>query len=77
MASFQTKPPVLVHFGSPLNGKFRYILLSFGIPTHVVAICFISRQFGKCFGDSLKYPDFGILFEEKSGNPAALLFYGK
>jgi hypothetical protein len=42
-----------------------------------VAICFISRQFGKCFGDSLKYPDFGILFEEKSGNPAALLFYGK
>jgi hypothetical protein len=54
--------------------QFWYILEALGtemfdifydILEYFVAICFISRQ----FGNSLKYPDFGTLCQEKSGNP--------
>jgi hypothetical protein len=31
VAHFQTKPPVLVHFGRPLNGKFWCLIWPFGI----------------------------------------------
>jgi hypothetical protein len=37
---------------------------------YFAAICFISWQLGICFGNSLKYPHFGILCQDKSGNPA-------
>jgi hypothetical protein len=36
---------------------------------YFVAICFILWQFGICYGNSLYYPHFGILHQEKSGNP--------
>jgi hypothetical protein len=63
LVCFQTKPPVLVHFGSSLNGK---------ISIYFMTVCFISWQFGICFGNLLKYPHFGILCQEKSGNPGLL-----
>jgi hypothetical protein len=53
MVCFQTNPPVSLHFGSPLNWNFWYLLWPFGILcghllyfmeiwyTYVVAICYI------------------------------------
>jgi hypothetical protein len=64
MVCFQTKPPVWVHLGSPLNGKIFYDHL-----VHFVATCFISWQLGIRCSNSLKYSYFGIVCQEKSGNP--------
>jgi hypothetical protein len=36
---------------------------------HFVAICYILRNFGIFCGHFLYYPNFGILYQEKSGNP--------
>jgi hypothetical protein len=47
MVYFQTKPPVLVQFGSPLNGIFYDHLVYF------VAIWFILWQFGIGCGNAL------------------------
>jgi hypothetical protein len=41
---------------------------------HFVAICFIPWQLGILSGNSLKYPHFGILCQEKSGNPGKRAF---
>jgi hypothetical protein len=51
---FKPKIPIWVNFGGPLNGKYWYILWSFG---NVVVIWYI-------------FPRFGKLCQEKSGNPA-------
>jgi hypothetical protein len=60
MVYFQTKNPNLVNFGGPLNGKCWYIVCPFGIfygdLVLFVEIWYIS-------------PRFGILCQEKYGNP--------
>jgi hypothetical protein len=69
MVYFQTKPPDLVTFGIPLNGKFTYLLWPFGIHCghllHFMAIWYMYI----CCGRLLYYPHIGIFNQEKSGNP--------
>jgi hypothetical protein len=57
---FKPKIQIWVHFGGPWNGECWYILWSFGMihghSVHFVVIWYV-------------FPGFGILCEEKSGNP--------
>jgi hypothetical protein len=63
MVCFQTKPP----FWEPLELKKFGIFYDHLVCTLCGHLLFISWQFGICYGNSLKYPHFGILCQEKSG----------
>jgi hypothetical protein len=73
MVEFQNKPPLLVHFGSPLNGKFWYLLWPFGMLYVWPIVLF--WQFGNFGGHLLHCLYFGILYQEKSGNPSENLIH--
>jgi hypothetical protein len=65
MAYFQTKIPIWEKFGGSCNGRCGYILWPFGLfYGHLVYFMVIWYIYLVCFG---------MLTEEKSGNPA--LFY--
>jgi hypothetical protein len=65
MEYFQTKNPNLVKFLRVLQGKVLvYILLAIWCHlVYFVAIWYISWLFG------ILFPRFGMLYQEKSGNP--------
>jgi hypothetical protein len=46
------------------------IYIFYDLLVHFADIRFILWQFGICCGNTLYYPNFGILYQEKSGNPA-------
>jgi hypothetical protein len=67
MAYFQTKNPIWVNLGGSINGKRRCGSWPFGLfyghLVYFVAIPYILRLFGTLF------TRFGMLSQEKSGNP--------
>jgi hypothetical protein len=66
MVYFKPNIPIWVNFGGPWNGKCWYILWPFGINNnHLVYL----RPFGSLEVNWYIFPCFGILFQEKSGNP--------
>jgi hypothetical protein len=70
MVYFQNKLSVLVHFGSPFNGKFWYILRLFGIlGGHLLYFMVISYMLWQF---DIYYPHLGTLYKEKSGDPCSL-----
>jgi hypothetical protein len=58
MVYFLPKIPTWVNFGGPRNGKC------------CMAICIILGPFGLFCGQVVYFSRFGILYHEKSGNPA-------
>jgi hypothetical protein len=66
---FKPKFPIWVNFGGPWNRKCWYILLSF---EYFEVILYIIRAFGNVVVIWYIFPRFGILCQEKSGNPASL-----
>jgi hypothetical protein len=69
----KTKISIWVHFGGSFNGKCWYILWPFGVfychLVYFVAIWYIVWQFGICNGHLIYFSRFGMLYQEKSGNP--------
>jgi hypothetical protein len=65
MVYFQTKNPNADIFGMPLNGTFWYVLRTFGIFKVLSAVWYILYSFGTYFYH------FGMLNQEKSGNPGS------
>jgi hypothetical protein len=67
MAYFQTKNRYLGKFGRDLQWK---MLVFFGYLINFTAIWSILWQFGIFYGYSVYFSPFGMLCQEKSGNPA-------
>jgi hypothetical protein len=72
MVYFQNMPPVLVHFGRPLNGNF---IIFYEHLVCFVAICLFFWQFGifcvYCINTILVYWYIVSRYQEEAGNPAA------
>jgi hypothetical protein len=58
---FKPKIPIWLNFGRSCNGRCWSILWPFGIG--------ILRPFGIFYGYLVYFPRFGMLYQEKSGNP--------
>jgi hypothetical protein len=73
---FKPKIPVWVNFGGSCNGRCWYILRPFGpISGHFVycvAIWYILWLFGIFYGYLVYFSHFGVLYQDKSGNPDGL-----
>jgi hypothetical protein len=63
---FKPKIPMWVNFGGPYNKKCWYILWSIGIFCRPFGIFW---PFGSIVVIWYIFPHFGILYQEKSGNP--------
>jgi hypothetical protein len=65
--------PNFDYFGSPWSDKFWYILKPVGIfcqrLVYFVSIWYSLRAFGIFCGILCYFPRFGVLHQEKSGNP--------
>jgi hypothetical protein len=64
---FKPKIQIWVNFGESCNGSCWYILWTLG-PFY--GLCYILCTFGIVHGTLVYFSRFGILYEEKSGNPA-------
>jgi hypothetical protein len=68
---FKPKIPIWVHFGRYCNGKSLHILepfgLFYGLWKYFTAIGYILGSLGI-------FPRFGVLYQDKSGNPASVFF---
>jgi hypothetical protein len=71
MVCFQTKNPNL---GKSCNERYWYILWTI---VHVTVFCYIVWTFGIVHGNLVNFSRFGILYQEKSGNPGDHAEYGK
>jgi hypothetical protein len=69
---FKPNPPIWVNFGGSYNGRFKHIRWPFGKFWRVLQwkILHILWPFGIFFGYFVYFSRFGMLYHEKSGNPA-------
>jgi hypothetical protein len=67
MVCFQTKIQIWVNFGGPFNGRCWYILWTLG-PFYGLSLYFMDIGIVRVNVVYIFYR-FGILYEEKSGNP--------
>jgi hypothetical protein len=68
MVHFQTKPPSFGTFRKAFEWKIFVII--YDRLAYFVAVCFILWQFGYILWSLLHCLHFGVLCQEKSGNPA-------
>jgi hypothetical protein len=72
---FRPKLLIWVYFGGPWNAKCCFILCPFGIfYSHLVYIFNVHLVILSSFG--IFFPRFGILYQEKSGNPGVASLAG-
>jgi hypothetical protein len=68
------KIPIWVNFGGSCNGRYWYI---FGHAVYFTAIRHFLWSFCICYVHMVSFRRFGILCQEKSGNPAQVTFFLK
>jgi hypothetical protein len=64
---FKPKIPIWVKFGMSSKGRYWYNLWVFWV--YFTAIWYNLWKFDKVYGHLVYFPRFGVLYQEKSGNP--------
>jgi hypothetical protein len=71
MVYFHTNIHLWVYFGGPWNGKCWYILVQFGIQALRSFVIIFYEHWVLLLYFGILFHCFGIMYQEKSGNPEA------